>query len=91
MRIHDYVKEIWDIAHAQKADVGVAKDMFMTNVKLGEDKYAGAKVDYAALKGHYDELLKSQEDYSAKVHEFYWDVVAAYQEKRYTDMKAILG
>lgn len=91
MRIHDYVKEIWDIAHVQNKDVGVAKDMFMANVKLGEDKYAGAKVDFAALKDHYDEFLDSEEDYGVKSHEHYWEIVAAYQEKRYDDMKAILA
>lgn len=91
MKIHDYVKEIWDIAHEQNMDVGVAKDMFLTNVRLGENKYTGAKVDFAALQPNFVELEKSGNDYSAKVTEHYWELVAAYQEKRYEDMKAILG
>lgn len=90
MRLHDFVKEIWDIAVAQNADVGVAKDMFLANVLAGADNYPGAEADYAALKAHYDELNESNPEYAKAAHKNYWKLVAAYQEKRYEDMRNLM-
>ena len=74
--IKKYTYEIWCISRANDVDVGVGRDMFMANVRAGENLYDGAKgkVDYKNLKSQYD---ASNEE----------DILAAFKD--YNDFKSI--
>lgn len=85
MHLYDYVNEIWDIAHANDADVGVAKDMFLANIRNANDPtaphYDGADtVDYAGLQMYLPELIESAEEYDKIVSAHYNDIVKAREE-----------
>ena len=64
--LNTYKTEITAIAKANKADIGVATDMFLNNIKdAGKEDdqyhYGGADhLDYAALQPHYEELVKGK-------------------------------
>ena len=64
--LNNYKTEITAISKANNADIGVATDMFLNNIKdAGKEDdqyhYGGADhVDYAALQPHYGELVKGK-------------------------------
>ena len=73
MKLTDYAWEIYDIAKEQDKDVGVARDMFLANIKnAGEDAlpyYEGAEeVDYLALKAHLPQ--QGTEEYAKMCNAF---------------------
>lgn len=94
MRLTDYVNHIFDIAHENDVDVGVAKDMFMANVQAGnkDHLYHGAdQVDYDALKPHYEELANSQDEYNNAVRENFFRIVKLREDGKYEDVVNLLN
>lgn len=80
MKLHDYLNEIFDIAHAAKETSSVSwdvgKDMFLANVQAGEAVYPGADgVDYAALQPHHQELVETGAAFVSAVQDHYREIV----------------
>lgn len=61
MNLNAYIWEIFDIGRANHMDIGVAEDMFLTNLTQKKAAYPGAEgLDYAAL-GEAWEALSTEE------------------------------
>lgn len=76
---------IFDIGERNKADVGVAMDMFAANLNNfgieGAEFYPGAEVDYAALSAEWkamtsDERAAAKLLYSAATRKLYSELTA---------------
>ena len=66
-----YTYDIFCIASANDVDIGVARDMFLANVRAGNHRYTGEHTvpDYRALKREYDnstdaDIVKAIQEYS---------------------------
>ena len=96
MKLHAFVNEIFDIAHANNVSWDVGKDMFLANIRnegLGAlPHYAGAdEVDFAALKPVHNELADSSENFVEIVRENYDEVVALRKDGKRDEIVALIG
>lgn len=88
----DHVFEIWTVSSARKVDVGVAYDMFRTDVQHGQAlpyntgealpdfNFADAKTDWDELTE--DEQLAAMGEYSDFIHANYTATCRAYPKGR---------
>ena len=96
MRLNDFTPEIFDIATANNADIGVGMDMFIANVQhageAGYKPYPGAeKIDWRLLKPYEKALIKSIPDYNIDTRECYEEITTLYREKRYEEIREIMS
>ena len=96
MKLHIFVNEIFDIAHANDVSWDVGKDMFLANIRnegMGAlPHYVGAdQVDFAALKPALAELADSGEDFGEVVREAYDEVVALRKDGKREEIVALIG
>lgn len=81
MHLLNFVNAIFDIAKYNDVDYGVAKDMFMANIRNSVDStlphYDGAnQIDYDALLEHIGELEESTIEFHEVVGEHYHEIVS---------------
>lgn len=99
MHLLDFVNDIFDIASANDVDVGVAKDMFLANIRNLKEgietdvTYPGADVDYLALVPHYDELYTQEmlDEYNEKTKKFYFDICQLRADGKRDAIKGLLS
>lgn len=92
MKLHTYLKEIFDIAKENNVSWDIGKDMFLANVQQGTGTYAGADdVDYSDLHSHYDELADTGTDFVDIVHEKYFDIVELRKNGQMDEAVKLIG
>ncbi len=96
MKLHTFVNEIFDIAHANNVSWDIGKDMFLANIRnegMGAlPHYAGAdEVDFATLKPILVELADSGEDFVEIVRENYDEVVALRKDGKRKEITELIG
>lgn len=61
ININEHIWSIWNIGRENDVDIGVAKDMFITNLEQKKAVYHGAdELDYAALGAEWEKLSTDQ-------------------------------
>lgn len=77
-------KAIFDLSTAEGVDVGVARDMFASNLSLyPELPHKGAEVDYEALSKEWKGMTKEEQAeaktaFKALLHDHYHELGQAY-------------
>lgn len=91
----NYVNEIFDIAHKNKVDWDVGADMFLANIRnagqAGLPHYAGANLDYAALKASANAIQDSKQAFVDAVNENYQQIVALRNDGKFEEVRKLIG
>ena len=97
MDIKKYIWEIFDFGNKNNVDIGVARDMFLTNCESGFAKYEGAdNVDYQALGKEWNALTDTEKaavknEYHKITDDNYAELTAARREKDRAKFEAVLN
>lgn len=93
--LNKYVNEIIEIATANDKPWDVGCNMFLSNVKSGEENYPGADLDWSAVASEMGEITPEAEadmldtfkgDYSAHMAE----VIALRKEGKYDEARKVM-
>ena len=89
-------KAIFDLSTAEGVDVGVARDMFASNLALSPElPHKGAEVDYEALSKKWKDMTKEEQAeakmaFKELLHDHYHELGQAYAAKDFEAFDRLL-
>lgn len=90
-------KAIFDLSTAEGVDVGVARDMFASNLALyPELPRKGAEVDYEALSKEWKDMTKEEQAeaktaFNELLHDHYHELGQAYAAKNFEAFEKVVS